>query len=204
MIPFSYLEQVVLGSLDPSVTTTVKQTLKDTHEWKIMYKKLNNGVKSAQIRSVFFFVFFHHMRQTILLTMSSRSLGRRAGEKQRRRKWKIEASGPWRAPILMIPQPCSSRWPSSFSSLFCSSAALTQASDVGPAARGCHDALGGPARNVVVNLSSCEMKYKVSYLRLCYKILRVQFCQFPRVRNGLIKMYRIVLLQLKAVLVESH
>lgn len=58
MIPFSYLEQVVLGSIDPSITTIVKQTLKDTHEWKIMYKKLNNGVKSAQIRSVFFFCLF--------------------------------------------------------------------------------------------------------------------------------------------------
>lgn len=38
---------------------------------------------------------------------------------------------------------------------------LTQAGDVGPATWWRHDALGVPAGNVVINLSSCEIKYKV-------------------------------------------
>lgn len=67
-------------------------------------KKQNNAVKSAQIRSVFiFFSFFHHMRQTfffclfLFLTVSSRIRvwggGEWVREKQRRRRWKIEADG---------------------------------------------------------------------------------------------------------------
>lgn len=38
---------------------------------------------------------------------------------------------------------------------------LTQAGDVGPAAWWRHNALGVPAGNVVVNLSSCKIKDKV-------------------------------------------
>lgn len=38
---------------------------------------------------------------------------------------------------------------------------LTQAGDVGPATWWRHNALGVPAGNVVVNLSSCKIKHKV-------------------------------------------
>ncbi len=87
IILFSQLYQFSLVSLDPSIKTTLKQTW----QGKVWYKKQKNAVKSAQIRSVFFFFSFcHHVRQTffflLFLTVSSRIRVRGGGE------WVCESS----------------------------------------------------------------------------------------------------------------
>lgn len=101
-------------------------------------------------------------------------------EAQRRRRRKIEADGrpaqvrrrvllpmSWRG--FLTPQLLLAVLPRiSFSSSAATAGALTQAGDIGPAARRRHDALGVPARNVVVNLSACEMKRKVAYLKCLF------------------------------------
>lgn len=139
-------------------------------------KKQNNAVKSAQIRSVFifFFFFFHQMRQTFFLFLFQCPLGSGFGEEEsgyvrsgegggeRSRLTGgavgcFEGFGSWCLDVGFS-TPLGSCWPSFLRSSFPPqrprSGPLTQAGDVGPAAWWRHDALGVPARNVVVNLSA--------------------------------------------------
>lgn len=85
--------------------------------------------------------------------------------------------------------------------------ALTQVCDVGPATWWRHDALGVPAGDIVVNLSSCGIKYEVDFQRLC-----LYSATIPSERIFLLEMYivtpeklknGIVLLELRAVPLAS-
>lgn len=142
---------------------------------KVCCKK-NCAVKSAQIKSVFFFFFY--MRQTpfcfLFLAVSRRIRCGGRGEWVREKAAKEEGKGRgWRtawsgaakgqSPVVMVtwcldPSAVRAQNSPAISSPGIEARGLTQAGDVGSATWGRHDALRVPARNVVVNLSSCEQE----------------------------------------------
>lgn len=142
--------------------------VKVTETWKIRererYKKKTTKIMQLKVLKQWLFLFLcfvfflsHEAEHFI-----SNCVLPKSREEERRRRWKAEGRRPangdgWSLNPAVRP-PSEVR-------------GLTQAGDVGLPTRGCYDALGGAAGNVVVNLSSCW----INNIRIDVHVLKTSY-----------------------------